>query len=310
VRGVDRARHVRIIAAALVLAAWGSGSCAKSPPPRDEPPSTPIVLAGAEYVGPLLRAAILAFSERYPASDSIRIVSNGSAEGMEQLVNGDVTMSVLMRDLTDPEVEAAVRRDGLQSFPIAWDAVAVIVNPSCPLEQISRTELAAIYSGAVTDWAPLGWRGGGSLIALTSGPRLGMYAYLQQALLGGADYAKTVYAPPAEEDVVRTVATRSNAIGCVSLHFIEGSDRARVRVLRVAQAKALPSVPLDRETLLRRTYPLLKSISIATPAKPRQTASEFITFLSGIDGQAIVARFGYAPATVPVRIVRTAEEAE
>jgi phosphate transport system substrate-binding protein len=188
--------------------------------------------------------------------------------------------------------------------------VAVIVNRSCPLEQISRTELAAIYSGELTAWAPLGWRGGGSLIALTSGPRLGIYAYLQQALLGGGDYAKSIYAPPSEEDVVRTVATRTNAIGCVSRAILEGPDSARVRVLRVAQAKALPSVPLNRETLLRRTYPLLKSISIATPAKPRSTASEFITFLSGIDGQAIVARFGYAPATVPVRIVRTAEEAE
>jgi phosphate transport system substrate-binding protein len=306
VRGVDRARHVRILAAALVLAAWSSGGCTRSSPPRDEPPSTPIVLAGAEYVGPLLRAAVLAFRERYPGSDSIRIVSNGSAEGMEQLVNGDVAMSVLMRDLTDPEVRAAMSRDGLQSFPIAWDAVAVIVHPSCPLEQISRDELAAIYGGEVTAWAPLGWRGGGSLIALTSGPRLGMYAYLQQALLGGGEYAKTVYAPPSEEDVVETVASRPNAIACVSRPFAD----ARVKILRVAQAKALTSVPLDRETVLRRTYPLLKSISIATPAKPRRTASELITFLSGIDGQAIVARFGYAPATVPVRIVRTAEEAE
>jgi phosphate transport system substrate-binding protein len=293
----------------LLLAAWGSGSCTRSSPSRDEPPSTPIVLAGAEYVGPLLRAAVLAFRERYPASDSIRIVSNGSAEGMEQLVNGDVAMSVLMRDLTDPEVAAAVRRDGLQAFPIAWDAVAVVVHPSCPLEQISRTELAGVYSGAVTDWAPLGWKGGGPVIALTSGPRLGMYAYLLQALLGGGEYAPTVYAPPTEEEVVRTVATRRNAIACVSRPFAEAAD-ARVRVLRVAQAKALASVPLDRETILRRTYPLLRTISLATPAKPRPTASELITFLSGIDGQAIVARFGYAPATVPVRIVRTAEEAE
>jgi ABC-type phosphate transport system substrate-binding protein len=109
--------------------------------------------------------------------------------------------------------------------------------------------------------------------------------------------------------VVRTVATRRNAIACVSRPFAEAAD-ARVRVLRVAQAKALASVPLDRETILRRTYPLLRTISLATPAKPRPTASELITFLSGIDGQAIVARFGYAPATVPVRIVRTAEEAE
>ena len=303
-RGVDRARRVRIFAAALVFAAMGG--CSRSSPPREDPPSRPIVLAGAEYVGPLLRAGILAFRERYPASDSIRVVSNGSAEGMEQLVNGDVDMSVLMRDVTDPEAEAAIRRDGLQAFPIAWDAVVVIVHPSCPLEQISRTELRDVYSGAVIRWSPLGWNAGGEIIAMTGAPRLALYEYVRQTLLDGEPYAPTVYAPPSEEEIVSTVATRRNAIACVSRPFADD----RVRILGIAQAKGLPSIPLTRENVLRRTYPLLRSIALATPAKPRATASELITFLSGIDGQAIVARYGYAPATVPVRIVRTAEEAE
>lgn len=308
-RGVDRTFCVRALTVAAVLAALVSGCGTRSQKPRHEPPSTPIVLAGAEYVGPLLRAEVLAFRERYPASDSIRVVTNGSAEGMEQLVNGEVNMSVLLRDLTDPEVNAAVQRQGLQAFAVAWDAVAVIVNPGSPIEQISRTELGSIYSGEATDWRSLGWKEGGPVIALTSGTRLGMYAYVEQALLGGADYAKTVYAPPTEEEAVETVATRRNAIACVSRPFAEQAG-ARVRVLRIAQAKGLPYVAMTRETILTKTYPLLRSVSLATPAKPRETAAELVTFISGVDGQAIVARYGYAPATVSVHIVRTAEEAE
>ena len=53
-------------------------------------------------------------------------------------------MALLMRDLTDPEVEAAVTKDGLRSFPIAWDGVAVIVNPASPIEHLSRTELKSL----------------------------------------------------------------------------------------------------------------------------------------------------------------------
>lgn len=251
---------------------------------------------------------MLAFRERYPNSDSIVIASNGSAEGMEQLVNGEVGMSVLMRDLTDPEVEAAVRRDGLHAYPVVWDAVAAVVNRACPVEQISRDELARIYSGAISNWAELGWRDGGDLIALTSGPRHGMYAYVQQLLLDGGNYAPTIYAPPSEKEVIQTVATRRNAIACVSGPLIAEDDR--VRVLKVSRATGLPYVPLTRESVLDRSYPLLRSIAIATPAKARPTASDFITFVSGVDGQRIVARHGYAPATVPIRIVRTAEETE
>jgi phosphate transport system substrate-binding protein len=308
VSGIDRAMRARLPGAAWLIVALACGTCSSPSPPR-KPPSAPLTVAGAEYLEPFLRAEILAFRDRYPDSDSIRVVANGSAEGMEQLVNGEVAMSLLLRELTDPEIEAAVQREGLQAFPIAWDAIAVIVHPSSPVQQISRTELADVYAGRTVEWAALGWRAGGDLIAMTVGPRLALYAYLQQALLDGGSYAKTIYAPSREEDVVEVVATRRNAIGCVSRLYAERAG-SRVRVLAVSQARGLPYVALNRETLVTRSYPLLRTISIATPAKPAPTAGNFITFVSDIDGQRIAARHGYAPATVPIRIVRTAEEAE
>jgi phosphate transport system substrate-binding protein len=265
-----------------------------------------LTLAGTEYLAPLFRAEVREFRDRYPDSDSIVILVSGSAEGMEQLVNGEVSMSVLLRELTDPEVEAAIRRDGMQAFPVAWDAVAVIVNPASPIEQVSRTELAAVYRGDTKEWASLGWRQGGEIIALTAGPRLGIYAYLEQALLGGGTYAPTVYAPPTEEEVVDVVATRRGALACVSRPLAERAG-SRVRMLRVSPAIGLPSVALTRETLVTRRYPLLKPVSIATSAHPAPTVSSFINFASGMDGQRIIARHGYAPANVPIQIIRTAE---
>jgi len=218
-------------------------------------------------------------------------------------------MSLLLRELTDPEVEAAIRRDGMQAFPVAWDAVAVIVNPASPIEQISRTELAAIYRGETKEWASLGWRQGGEIIALTAGPRLGIYAYLEQALLGGDSYAPSIYAPATEEEAVEVVATRRNALACVSRPLVERAG-SPVKTLQVSPAPGLASIPLTRETLVMRRYPLMKPISIATSANPVSTVSNFINFVSGIDGQRIIARHGYAPATVLVQIIRTAEEAE
>ncbi|HKW50315.1 MAG TPA: substrate-binding domain-containing protein [Candidatus Eisenbacteria bacterium] len=290
------------------MAALACGACSSQSPPR-KTSSPPLTLAGTEYLAPLLRAEIREFRDQYPDADSIVIRESGSAEGMEQLVNGEVSMSLLLRELTDPEVEAAIRRDGMQAFPVAWDAVAVIANPASPIEQISRTELAAVYRGETKEWASLGWRQGGDIIALTAGPRLGIYAYLEQALLGGDSYAPTVYAPPTEEEVVEVVATRRNAVACVSRPLAEQAG-SRVKTLRVSQAIGLESIPLTRETLVTRRYPLLKPISIATSAHPASTVSSFINFVSGMDGQRIIARHGYAPAAVPIQIIRTAEGVE
>ena len=302
-----RAESIRPQVAALVVVALAAfGSCASPAPPRPAAPPAPIVLAGTEYATPMLRAQVLAFRELYPSADSIVLLSNGSAVGMEQLVNGEVGMALLMRDLTDPEVKAAVSRDGLQGFPIAWDAVAVVVHPSSPIQQLSRTELAEIYSGTATDWAAFGWKRGGSILAMTGGPRLGLYAFGEQSILNGEAYAKTIYALDSEEEIARTVGERANAIGLLSRPFVT----ERLRAVAVAPALGFPYQPFDRASLLERRYPLLRGLSVATPKTPRATAADFVTFVSSVEGQEILARHGYAPATVPVRIVRTVEEGE
>src|SRR5689334_3973847 len=259
VRATGRDRNARLVWAAVTLSAFCLGSCSSPSPPPETPPA-PIVLAGAENLVPLLQSLVRAFRERYPEGAEIRVVPNGSAEGMEQLVNNEVTMSVLTRELTDPEIKAAMQREGLNAVGFAWDAVAVIVHPRSPLQQISRTELGQIYGGGLTDWAMLGFRKGGAIVPLTTGPRLGLYEFIQQALLDGAPYGPSVYSEKTEAEIVDIVASRVDAIGCVS----RGSVDARVRALSVAPAKGFPYVALDRESLMLRTYPLLRGLSLCT----------------------------------------------
>ena len=298
---------VRATGAIVTLSALCLGSCSSPSPPRESPTPGPIVIAGAEHLVPLLRSEIRAFRERYPEASEIRIVSNGSAEGMEQLVNDEVTMSVLTRELTDPEIKAAMQRQGLSAFAFAWDAVAVIVNPRSPIRQISRDELGQVYRGAVTRWSELGFRKGGAIVPLTTGPRLGLYEFLQQALLEGAAAGPGVYAEKSEAEIVDLVASRVDVIGCVS----RGSVDARVRALDLSPAKGFPYVPMTRETLMLKKYPLLRSLSLCTRGGDAPgTATDFVNFVTSVDGQQIVSRFDYAPATVSVRVVRTAEEAQ
>jgi len=147
----------------------------------------------------------------------------------------------------------------------------------------------------------------GAIVPLTTGPRLGLYEFIQQALLSGAAYGPGVYAQKSEAEIVNLVASRVDAIGCVSRGFV---DR-RVRALAVSPAKGLPYVTLTRESLMLKTYPLLRGLSLCARGKnPPSAATDFVNFVTSVDGQQIVSRFDYAPATVSVRVVRTAEEAQ
>src|SRR5438046_8014354 len=89
VRATGRDLNARLVWAAVTLSALCLGSCSSPSPPRQTPPA-PIVLAGAENFVPLLRSEVRAFREHDPDAAEIRIVPNGSAEGMEQLVNNEV----------------------------------------------------------------------------------------------------------------------------------------------------------------------------------------------------------------------------
>ena len=44
----------------------------------------------------------------------------------------------------------------MEEVIIAYDALAVIVNPSNPVSQLTRQQLEAIFRGKITNWKQLG----------------------------------------------------------------------------------------------------------------------------------------------------------
>ena len=45
--------------------------------------------------------------------------------------------------------------ESLKEALLALDGIAIIVNPANPLSELSRDQIAAIYSGLITDWLQL-----------------------------------------------------------------------------------------------------------------------------------------------------------
>jgi len=41
-------------------------------------------------------------------------------------------------------------------IPIAWDALAFIVNPSNPVDNLSSEQIKNIFSGKITNWSTVG----------------------------------------------------------------------------------------------------------------------------------------------------------
>lgn len=105
-----------------------------------------IVIAGSTSVAPVME--ILADEYKSKHKDiTIEIQQTGSSAGISSAIEGVCDLGMSSRDLKDDEAKE------LKSEKIAMDGIAVIVNKSNKINDISAENVKGIFSGEITDWS-------------------------------------------------------------------------------------------------------------------------------------------------------------
>lgn len=112
-------------------------------------PEGKIVIAGSSSVSPVMEALKEAYLEKNPNAD-IEIQTSDSTTGVNSVISGICDIGMASRDLKDAEKDA-----GVQSTIIAIDGVAVIVNNSNSVDELTKEEVKSVYVGETTDWSQL-----------------------------------------------------------------------------------------------------------------------------------------------------------
>ena len=151
---------------------------------------------------------------------------------------------------------------------IALDAVAVVVNPCRPLEDLSLERLAGIFTGRITTWDQLGCGEGPIAVygrEAGSGTRTAF-----EDLAGVADRCAYTNIYGSTGDVVGSVASNPNAIGYASL----ASAGEGVRTVKIG------GVPCTEDTVRSGDYPLRRPFLMVTRRDARlgEAASAFLDF--------------------------------
>ena len=58
--------------------------------------------------------------------------------------------------MTDAEVASGRGSQHIAQIPVAWDALAIVVNESNPVDALTLPDLARVFRGEVVDWKELG----------------------------------------------------------------------------------------------------------------------------------------------------------
>lgn len=108
-----------------------------------------LTVAGSTSVTPLMQKMAEKYQELNPDS-KIEIQSTGSSAGIEAVIDGAADIAMASRELKDEE------KDKLAVEVIATDGIAVVVNPSSKVENLTMNELKQIFKGELRNTSKLG----------------------------------------------------------------------------------------------------------------------------------------------------------
>ena len=236
-------------------------------------------IAGGTAHIPVMKEAAKRIMQANPEI-RITVAGGGSGVGVQKVGEGLVQIGNTGRALKEGEIE----KYGLVSRPFAIDGVAAVVNPANPVSNLSKEQLAKIYSGEITNWKDLG--GADASISLYmredgSGTR---ETFETLAIADGAVSAKSNVVN--SNGAMKTaVAQDENAIGYVGIGHLDDSIKALV----------LDGMTPSQENAKNGSYKITRLLYMNTKGQPEGLIKAFIDYIYSPEGDEIIVKAGYIP---------------
>ena len=243
----------------------------------------------------------LAWAEKYQGEHPdvrISVTGGGSGTGIAALVNGTVDLANASRKIKDEETSEA-QANGVTPVEhiIARDAIAVIVNPNNPVNELTLQQISDIYSGKYTNWQEVGGEDR-PIVRLSRETNSGTHVYFLETVLRlGSKEDKTLFSTntlllPSSEGIISEVRDNPNAIGYDGLGYVP-KDLKMVAIAKEAGGEyVLPSIA----TVNDKTYAIARDLYMYTNGEPAGIIKDYLDWILSDEAQVIVAELGFVPA--------------
>ena len=204
----------------------------------------------------------------------------GSGSGIKAVSEGRCDIGLSSRDLKE-EVQS-----GLTATVLAYDGIAIIVNPENTVAELTSETLAKIYTGEITNWSEVG--GNDAEIVLIgreagSGTRDGF-----ESITGTEDVCKYRQELTSTGDVITTVSQNPGAIGYTSLASVKDT----VKVL------SIDGVVPSEETIKDGSYGVQRPFVLVTKTDKAlsEGAQQFFNYITSDAAVEIISGAGAVAA--------------
>jgi phosphate transport system substrate-binding protein len=228
----------------------------------------------------------------------IEVKAHGSATAFTDMAQGACDIGLASRRVNPSEVQTLSSLGDMTSpaceHIVGLDGIAIIVNPQNPIQDLTRDQLAQIFSGEITKWSQvLSPRGNINIYARDD--KSGTYDSFKTMVLNGRALSGNARRFEDSTKLSDAVAADPDGIGFIALPYI-----LNAKAVSVSDVGATPLLP-TRATVASEDYLLSRRLFLYTPPVSQNPAvRKFIDFAISKAGQDMVEQNGFVAQNVKV----------
>ncbi len=235
-----------------------------------------ITVAGSTSVEPFAELLAEEYMSQHPGSH-IYVQGGGSTAGIEAAMTHAANIGMSSRSLIDNEKK-------LYAVTIAKDAIAVIVHPTNPIENLSLEQVRDIFSGRAENWKKVGGAHH-PIDVITREEGSGTRESFQKFVMGKEDITLGALVQDSNGAVRQVVATDRNAIGYISLGLVNDE----VKALKIA------AVEPNLINVYNGRYTLVRPFLFVFDGEAFGEAKSFLDFVLSPTAQRLLKKEGLVP---------------
>ena len=245
---------------------------------------------GSDTLLPLTQELAEQYLEKHPGSEII-VTGGGSGVGIAALPGNTTDIAMASRRIKFGEKMkfAEIGLDAREVI-VAYDALAVVVNPSNPVDSLTREQLEAIFRGKITNWKDVGGEDR-KIVVYSRETSSGTYEFFKESVLDNKNYMSSILSMPATGAIIQSVKQTKGAIGYIGLAYLNRFVKPLAVSYDGGRHYAEPSV----RTAADGSYPIVRPLYYYYDAEKESIVSPFVSYVLSDEGQASVLEQGFVP---------------
>ncbi len=245
---------------------------------------------GSDTLLPLTQELAEQYLKKEPDAEVI-VTGGGSGVGIAALPENTTDIAMASRQIKFSEkMKFAELGLDAEEVVVAYDALAVVVNPSNPVGRLTREQLEAIFRGKITNWKDVGGEDR-KIVVYSRETSSGTYEFFKESVLENKNYMSSILSMPATGAIIQSVRQTKGAIGYIGLAYLNPYVKPLAVSYDGGAHYAVPSV----ETAADGSYPIVRPLYYYYDSRKEAQVSPFISYVLSPEGQESVLEQGFIP---------------